>query len=172
MKGRKHTEETRRKMRENHADFTGRKYSEETKRKMRKPKHEGHAEAVSEGLRRMWANMPEKEKSKRIKKSLICCSPNNQEAVLGQLLERLYPKEWKFVGNGQVVIMGKCPDFININGQKKIIELFGNYWHRGQNPKDREEIFKPFGYSTLVIWEKELRNKEELSHKLQEFHKQ
>lgn len=29
-----------------------------------------------------------------------------------------------FVGIG-----GLCPDFVNCNGKKVIIELFGDYWH-------------------------------------------
>ena len=81
---------------------------------------------------------------------------NNKEKELELILHSLYPNEYKFVGDGKVIIDGKCPDFINVNGQKKIIELFGDYWHKGENPKDREDIFKKFGYQTLVIWEHEL----------------
>lgn len=83
---------------------------------------------------------------------------NKKELLLEKILHDLYPNEWKFVGDGQVIIDGKCPDFINVNGQKKIIELFGDYWHKGENPQDRIDVFKPFGYDTLVIWEKDLKD--------------
>jgi hypothetical protein len=67
------------------------------------------------------------------------------------------------------VVAGKCPDFVNVNGQKKIIELFGDYWHRGQNPQDRIDVFKPFGYETLVIWQRELEDLKSLRHKIFDF---
>ena len=73
------------------------------------------------------------------------------------------------MGNGRVILGGKNPDFINVNGKKLIIELFGKYWHTGENPKDREKIFVPFGYRTLVIWYSELRNEERVKNKIREF---
>jgi len=72
----------------------------------------------------------------------------------------------------------KCPDFININGQKKIIELFGKYWHgpelTGQSnmvhEQERKDIFAKYGYRTLVVWELELKNESSLKQKLINFH--
>lgn len=95
--------------------------------------------------------------------------PNKPERAVLNILNDLFPNEWKYVGDGQVVINGKCPDFINVNGQKKIIELFGDYWHKGQNPKDRKAVFSPFGYKTLVIWERELKTKGKLIKRIQQF---
>jgi len=85
------------------------------------------------------------------------------------ILESLYPGEWKFVGDGQVIIDGKCPDFINVNGQKKIIELYGERWHRDDDPQDRINVFKPFGYDTLVIWVRELQNSRKVRKMIIEF---
>jgi len=82
--------------------------------------------------------------------------PNKPESLLMRLLDYLYPGQWKYTGDFSFTINGRCPDFVNCNGQKKIIELFGDYWHRGQDPADRAAIFAPFGYETLVIWEHEL----------------
>ncbi len=95
--------------------------------------------------------------------------PNKLELKFEQFLNELQFGEWKYVGDGQLIIAGKCPDFVNINGKKQIIELFGDYWHKGQSPKDRIKVFEPFGYKTLVIWEKELRNKNSLVKKVKEF---
>jgi len=47
---------------------------------------------------------------------------------------------------------------MNINGQKKLIELYGDYWHKGQNPQKRINYFKKYGFKTLIIWEKEYKN--------------
>ena len=95
--------------------------------------------------------------------------PNKLETIILAILETLYPGEWKFVGNGEVMIGGKFPDFININGQKKIIEVFGDYWHCGENSEDRINIFKPYGYDTLVIWEHELKDMGTVRNKISEF---
>lgn len=130
---------------------TGMRYSDETKLK------------CSESQKKLWEN-PE-----HAKKCLCINSPNKQEIKLMGILNSMYPNEWKFVGNGQVIIAGKCPDFININGKKKIIELYGERWHQGEDPKDREAIFAPFGYTTLVIWQKELSNKSETIRRIKEF---
>lgn len=136
------------------AIHTGMKYSEETKNK----------------LKEIWKNRPEEHKKRIVKQMLTSSTPNKKEIQLTDLLDNLYPGEWRFVGDGQVVMGGKCPDFINVNGQKKIIELFGDYWHRGENPQDRVDLFSPFGFETLVIWERELKNMESVKSKIQDFH--
>ncbi len=95
---------------------------------------------------------------------------NKTEKRLENVLIKVLPNEYKFVGHGEVVISGKCPDFININGQKKIIELYGDYWHKGQDPQDRIDVFSKYGYDTLVIWEHELSDMKSLKDKIYDFH--
>jgi hypothetical protein len=96
--------------------------------------------------------------------------PNKPESLLIKLLDKLYPGQWKYTGDFSFVIDGKSPDFVNCNGQKKIIELFGDYWHRGENPDDRAAIFSPYGYETLVIWEHELKSIGSVTGKIRKFH--
>ena len=103
------------------------------------------------------------------KKCLVFDSPNKCELKLLSILESIYPGEWKFVGDGQVVIDGKCPDFININGQKKIVELFGEFFHEKHEEDQRIKCFEPFGYETLVIWVKELSATKRLKQKIRNF---
>jgi len=95
--------------------------------------------------------------------------PNKPEIKLDTFLKQLLPREYKFVGDGQFIIAGKCPDFINVNGQKKIIELYGDYWHRNDNPQERIDLFAKYGYQTLIIWEKELKDNKELKSKILNF---
>ena len=95
---------------------------------------------------------------------------NKTEKKLEDTISKVLPNEYKFVGHGEVVIAGKCPDFINVNGQKKIIELFGDYWHRDDIPGAREKIFAEYGYDTLIIWEHEFEDIDRLKMKLNEFH--
>ncbi len=96
--------------------------------------------------------------------------PNKPETILINLLESLYPGQWRYTGDVSFTINGKCPDFVNVNGQKKIIELFGDYWHRGDNPADRSAVFSPFGFETLVIWERDLKHIGGVVEKIKKFH--
>lgn len=95
--------------------------------------------------------------------------PNKTEQKLSDLLQFLFPKEYKYVGDGQLIIAGKCPDFAHTNGKRKLIELFGTYWHRGETGEERKELFSEYGYQTLIVWERELQDIPRLSHKLMQF---
>jgi hypothetical protein len=95
--------------------------------------------------------------------------PNNLEKQFGKVLQTLLPEEYKFVGDWSFVIEGKNPDFININGQKKIIEVYGDYWYKDDNPQDRIDLFAKYGYQTLVIWEHELKDISSVANKVEEF---
>ena len=91
--------------------------------------------------------------------------PTKLETKFDLLLQTYFPGEWKYVGNGQVWIGGKCPDWINMNGKKKLIELFGNYWHKPEDEENRREHFKRFGFDTIVVWESELIDEKNLLDK-------
>ncbi len=107
--------------------------------------------------------------------------PNKKEKELFELIEQVCPNEYKFVGDGKLVVDGLIPDFVNINGQKKIIEFFGDYWHSDKvtngsyrrSEEGRKKIFANFGYRTLVIWQSEFENlsKNEIMDKIEEFKK-
>jgi G:T-mismatch repair DNA endonuclease (very short patch repair protein) len=94
--------------------------------------------------------------------------PNKPENQLIDLFGFL-SLPYKYTGDGQFILGGKCPDFVNVNGQKKIIEMFGDFWHKDENPNDRMAIFEPFGFKTLVIWEHELKDLESVKQRILEF---
>lgn len=98
--------------------------------------------------------------------------PNKTELKLDNFLQQFLPNEYKYVGDGEFILAGKCPDFVNINGQKKIIELFGNYWHQNDDGGERIKLFEQYGYQTLIVQESELENKEELRNKILNFHRE
>jgi len=87
--------------------------------------------------------------------------PNRLEL---KLLKILTPFGFQYVGDGQLIIGGKCPDFWN--GDHKLIELYGDYWHSGDNPEERIDHFGKHGYDCLVIWEHELQNMEQMKAKV------
>jgi len=95
--------------------------------------------------------------------------PNKAELRLSDLLKQFLPNEYKYVGDGEFILAGKCPDFINTNGQKKIIELFGDYWHKGDDGKERVALFAQYGYQTLIVWENELEDERKLGNKILQF---
>ena len=78
---------------------------------------------------------------------------------------------YKFVGNAGLIIHGKCPDFVHTGGKRKLIELFGERWHPEADELKTVEFYIRAGYSTLIIWLKELgiKRRAELTAKLKEF---
>jgi len=184
MYGKRHSAESRKKMSdahigiqagENHPMY-GQHHSDEAKEKMIAahlgiPLSGDHKKKIGKASKNVWDTISEEKRNEwqgNIRKALAC-SPNKPEQIILSTLNYLYPGEWEFVGDGQLIIAGKCPDFVNVNGQKKLIELFGDYWHRGQDPKDRINIFKPYGFDTLVIWEHELKEMGSVIEKIQNF---
>jgi len=113
----------------------------------------------------------------------IYSKPNKSEKRLDILLQKHFPNEYKFVGDGSFILAGKNPDFINCNGKKIIIELFGNYHHfllplktnpnftKEQAEIDRIAIFKPYGFETIIIWHNELKEPDNIIKKIMEIHK-
>ena len=144
---------------------TGRKQSVETiEKRMKGKKGKPHSEEHTRNLLRA-----------------LFTSPNYSEVDLGIFVEEIIPGEYVYTGHGDVIIGGLCPDFFNINGKKKIIELFGEPFHDPSNTYmdsigwksqewGRKAVFGQFGYDTLVIWSEELKDKELLKEKILEFH--
>ncbi len=104
------------------------------------------------------------------RKILIYHKPNRQEQKMIEIIQKnKFP--FSFVGDGKFVIEGKCPDFIDYDS-KRIIEVFGNYWHikKARNivetEEGRKQFFAKHGFSTLVIWESELRNESQVTDKI------
>lgn len=124
----------------------------------------------SEGSKRMkqfWQNPAYVSKQMRARG----VSPNKAEIFLDEFFQDILLNEYKFVGDGQFILAGKCPDFININGQKKIIELFGEHVHQPREEQQRIDLFAQYGYQTLIVWYRELKDVDKLKTKILEFNK-
>ena len=65
-----------------------------------------------------------------------------------------------YCGNGKFWISvdekNLNPDF-KVHGQKKVVEVFGDYWHKGENPQDRIDLYNQVGFKCLVFWGHELK---------------
>jgi len=64
---------------------------------------------------------------------------------------------WEKLPNGKY----KNPDFKVID-QNKVIEVFGDYWHRNDDPQELIDLYKQIGFDCLVIWEKEIKETPQL----------
>ena len=130
-------------------------------------------EVLSNATRDYWKRLPDEEKRRRIVSliHLVCLEPNKVETRLGKLIEFACPGEYAYTGNGSILVCGYAPDFSNVNGQKKVIEMFGDYWHKPNSDSSRIEMFKSFGYDCLVIWESEMSSltSEQLTSRIREF---
>lgn len=102
---------------------------------------------------------------KRIKNTLksLIKRPNGYEKLLKQILDRLQPNEWKYVGDVSFLIGYKNPDFINVNGKKICIEVYSNIWKKitfGDVElwkKERKEYVKKYGWDIIYIDDNELK---------------
>jgi G:T-mismatch repair DNA endonuclease (very short patch repair protein) len=172
-----HTKETREKIR---VGNEGKKYSKESREKMRRSAigrfcSEETKEKLREITKQLWQD------TEYSKKTLVGLDmhPNKPETYLFNLLQELCPNLFKLNVCGEVAIInGKIPDFV-CEEKKLLIELFGDYWHSEKcskrnnqkhvTPEERINLFKPFGYRTLVIWEKELGDLPSLQTRISSF---
>lgn len=91
-------------------------------------------------------------------------SPNKAEQQFQSLCEK-HKLPFKFTGNHSFWIGNINPDFIEVNGHKIAVDIFGDYWHTplflGQAIKPygtesgRKTIAKEYGWSLVIIWQSE-----------------
>lgn len=147
------TEETKRKMRENHKGMTGRKVSESTKKKM----SDAH-----KGSKNYWYGKKNVFSKERIRKILKRRLKSSLEVKFEEIINK-HNLPYKFVGNGKFFIERKNPDFININGEKKAIEVYYTKHKekfRDMNieqwKKSRSDIFSKYGWELIFFNEVEV----------------
>jgi G:T-mismatch repair DNA endonuclease (very short patch repair protein) len=194
--GKHASEESRKKMSE---AGLGKKKSIETRRKMSESaKHRSpeHLTKMSETRRKRWQDPEYREKViksltgrqlsethlkkirelwqnsdyiKRLQKSLH--SKTKPEKRVDMILQQLYPGEFKYNGryDSGISVDGLIPDFVDVKGQNKAIDIHGSYWHKDEDMAARSERYAKHGYSLLIIWEDELKDGESIIRKIVEF---
>ena len=118
---------------------------------------------ILEGSYKGWLKL-----TKRLQLYLKEGLPNPSEKRLQEILDNILPGEYKY-NNGWFVLGTKIPDFVNVNGKKKLIELFGEPYHKPEEALERVNYFKRYGWDTLVIWASELSKEKEVEKKILEF---
>jgi G:T-mismatch repair DNA endonuclease (very short patch repair protein) len=51
----------------------------------------------------------------------------------------------------------KNPDFI-IKDKRIVIEVFGDYWHKGEDPNILIKKYNEIGYYCIVLWESDIKS--------------
>jgi len=179
FKGKTHTDEAKEKMRR---VKLGKKHTEETKKKMSaihigKTKSKASREKLSKTHKEKWKNPEFRDRRIHEIFEAFRIAPNKTEHKLDNIIQNTIPNEYKFCGGGDVVLGGKVPDWINCNGKKRLIELFGTYWHgkkrtgktRKEAEDERKTYFKKYGFNTLIIWENQVPNTELIRNTIIEF---
>lgn len=132
----------------------------------------------SETRNLQWAKLTAQEQGEIVRhRRGAGLKPTKPEILMRELLENLYPRQWKYVGNGDVVLGRRNPDFVNVNGQKAIVEVFGDYWHSRQvtgkwkylHCRETKRDYAKYGYKTLIVWESELKDMGVVTSKIQQF---
>lgn len=94
-------------------------------------------------------------------------SPNKPESQLIEILNEL-EADFEFTGAGGFQLAGKIPDFVS-RKTKQIIEMYGNYWHTETEAIKRTKLFNEHGFETLIIWDTELVNIDDVKAKILDF---
>ena len=176
LDGRERSEETKRKLSVSLTDFWCSEEGEEVRQKL-SVWRAGYksSEVTKQKIKAsMKANWRDPDFARRMVESWNR-KPNETELQLQSVLDAYFPDEWDYVGDGQVVLGGRIPDFINIDGKKQIIEVFGVYWHDPDlfpnRPSEVELIvhYKLFGFDCLVLWEYDVWDGVEVSKRIWEY---
>ena len=100
-----------------------------------------------EGIKKIARNLPEEFKR-----------PTKPEKLFIQMIKK-YSLLFRYVGDGALWIGGMNPDFVHLH-ENKVVEIFGEYWHRDEDPQERINAFAKYGWNCMVIWEYELKKEE------------
>ncbi|MFA5406945.1 MAG: NUMOD3 domain-containing DNA-binding protein [Candidatus Nanoarchaeia archaeon] len=166
--GRKYTDEINKKkgLKGNKNPFFGKRHSKKTKDIL-------HTKAKE------WWKLTENrqkilndEMLKRRLKGLIKRPTSLEKRLIDIIQENNLP--YKYTGNGSFIIGFKNPDFINMNSQKKCIEVrpkkMCHIWSKCSPDvykKRQEEHYKKYGWDCIVIWEEDLKNTQKIVEVLQ-----
>lgn len=116
---------------------------------------------------------------------------NNLEKEIDKILWEILPGEYVFTGDGSMPVEHKKPDFTNIKGQNKLIDVYGtnphadpkvfkaeqvNHYNRTAEyvwkcDEERLKILQDAGYKVLIIWQSELKDINKLKEKIIKFNK-
>lgn len=116
---------------------------------------------ISERRKESWQNPIYVARVRKGRKGAFSASPN----LLEQDFNLATSDDLIFVGNGDLWVdlesgKGKNPDF-QLADTNKIVELWGTYWHRNQDPDEMIKLYADIGIECMIIWEHDWKDKRE-----------
>lgn len=170
--GKPRSEETRRKI--SNAN-TGRKQPREAIERMRmkkigKPLSEGHKKKIGTALRGRKLSAEHKKKVSIARRCQVLPQHHTKPELIFEAICKKNNIPFHFVGDSQLWIgEGRRklnPDFIEANGQKICVEIFGDYWHSpliNRKMKERQTLnyrkthYKKYKWIPIFLWESDLK---------------
>jgi len=124
---------------------------------------------IAEKTKKLWKD-PEYVNKQRNSRKLVI---SENEANLDYILDKYFSGDWEYIGDFQLNIGGRFPDFAYTKGLPLVIELFDSYRHLETARTEDDEIdrithYRKYGYRCLIIWDWEV-SEEYVISKLKEF---
>lgn len=111
--------------------------------------------AKKELMKSTWSNSDYKDRAvKAILKGLIKRPTSLEKQMIDIIKRNNLP--YKYTGDGSFLIGYKNPDFVNINGEKKLIEVGNTYHHQGNYSGRRRKHFAKYGWESHIFIGKHL----------------
>ncbi len=120
-----------------------------------------YRKAISKSRLESWQNPVYVARVRKGRKGAYKLSPN----YLEQDFDQATSDELVFVGDSGLWYelkngKSKNPDF-KVKDVDKIVELWGTYWHRDQDPDEMIALYAEIGIECMVIWEHDWKEKRE-----------
>ncbi len=118
--------------------------------------------SASKRTKALWSNPKWAERQVALAVKGAMKRPTKPEQRIIDIIDK-YQLPYKYTGNGSFIIAGLNPDFVNCNGAKIALEVFGDYWHIKNAKKrpsytelGRKAIFSQYGWDLIVLWQSEM----------------
>ena len=122
-------------------------------------------ELIEKRRQAIWGKERYEMQVKAILKGLMK-RPTSLEKQMMSIIKK-YNLPYKYTGDGSFLVGHKNPDFVNINGEKKLIEV-ANLQHHDQNySRERSNYFKKWGWKSYIFRTDKL-DEEEILEKIEE----
>ena len=135
-----------------------------------------HCNAISIAKKNQHLHCTEQQKQERRsttiaylkKKGFICPPTKPEQRVMQYIKDNDLP--YTYVGNGKFWIEQANPDFVNTNGEKKVIEVDGCYWHNcpvcfpkktgytknAARDQRKYATYNKYGWAVIRLWEHDI----------------
>lgn len=101
----------------------GKTWSLKIRKKMSEVRKNRHFPQTSKTMKKLWNNAKYRENQVKLIMKSLKIYPNKPERIMGKILNKLFPKYFKYVGSGSFRIEGKCPDFVDKKNYRIIWRL-------------------------------------------------